>query len=166
MRQLRRSLLLHVSVAGLLGSLGLGLVAPAATAGERTHMLALDSLPRLVGAIPSEVIEAALAARAAPAAFADALVAALGGDAPAAEQVLDALYGQLLQVFRLEQGTPAVFVTAGSASPAGVVNAGAAHRMAAAAPGAGKALPGLVLPETVRLPAPRHLRPAIQALGP
>jgi hypothetical protein len=163
MRRFRRLLLLRVSVAGLLGSFGLGLAAPVATADERAHAqrLALDVLP-------SDVIAAALAADTEPAAFADALVAALEGDAPAAEQVLDALYGQLLRVFRLEQGTPAVFVAAGSASAAGLslMSTGPAHRTEAFSAVLGSSSANRIQAEAAGRFAPRTLRPAVQPLGP
>ncbi|HLT48594.1 MAG TPA: hypothetical protein VK002_15275 [Rubricoccaceae bacterium] len=167
MRRLRRSVLLRLSAAGLLVSLGLGLAAPVAAARQGGGVAAWLRLDE----VPQATLEAALKAAAGaetPEAYAEALAAALhdalGEAAPPADALLSALYGQLFRVLQEEAGALAVVAAAGSG---GAVQA---PLEGAAAPPFDPSLRSVaalgVATEPGLLPTPRALRPALQPLGP
>lgn len=168
MRRFRRSILLRLSVAGLLLSLGVGAAAPVAAAGRpdgAAERLGLDEIPETA---LDEALAAVDASADTPEAFADALAGELrtrfGDAAPAADALLGALYGQLFRVLQEKMGDHAVILaaTSGGALLAGldgevVPGTDPAPAAQAATAGAARQTP---------LPAPRTLRPALQPLGP
>ena len=168
MRRLRRSVLLRLSAAGLLVSLGLGLAAPLAAARQGDDVvrwLRLDEIPQ---ATLERALHAAAGA-ATPEAFAEALARALeealGDAAPPSEALLGALYGQLFRVLQEEVGGTAVILVPGAAGAVQVPLEGAAAP--GVAPGVRRLEGGAVVPAAPGLlPTPRALRPALQPLGP
>ena len=163
MRSIRRPLLIRLVAAGLLWGLGLGLLAPAATARERARaqQWALDALP---SDLLAEVLKASDAAT--PIAIADALEAAFGARLPAVESLLDALYGQLLRVVQLEQGGRAVLVAGSAASSSGSAPSAMSDGiLAEALSGAGTPATPTAASAVVHV-HPRLERPGVQPLGP
>ena len=164
MDRLRQLLLLRLGVLSLLAGLGLGLVAPVASAHERT-----TAQERARDLIPTELLHAALdaAEQGTQSDMAEALFAALDEDLPAVELLLEALYGHLLRALQLELGPRAVLMTASSSSAAASSFAAHTALLRHAAHGSAQ-----TATRTARAEAgqerllPRTLRPAIQPLGP
>ncbi|NNF59210.1 MAG: hypothetical protein HKN04_13325 [Rhodothermaceae bacterium] len=164
MDRLRHLLLLRLGVFSLLAGLALGLVAPVASAAERT-----TAQERARDLIPTELLNAALdaAERGTQADRTEALIAALGEDLPAVETLLEALYGHLLRALQLEFGTRAVLMTASSSSSS--ASSPTSHAAVFLSPERGTTH---AFTHTVRAVAgqesflPRMLRPAVQPLGP